>query len=109
MAESLGRAFWVDAVQRFDRGDWTVAEFCDEIGCAVPTFYSWRKRLRGDRLRRPEAFTELIVQASPPTVAKIEVQLGDGTILRLTGVVDEASLAAVVRVLSEQAAGAASC
>ena len=49
-------AVWRERLARFDRGDWTVAEFCRREGVSDPSFYQWRKRLQqGDgQARRVE-------------------------------------------------------
>lgn len=39
-------AVWRERLARFDRGDWTVAEFCRREGVSNPSFYQWRKRLQ---------------------------------------------------------------
>ena len=44
---------WRERLGRFNKGDWTVAEFCRREGVSNPSFYQWRKRLRqGDRQAR---------------------------------------------------------
>ena len=41
---SGAEAVWRERLARFDRGDWTVAEFCRREGVSNPSFYRWRKR-----------------------------------------------------------------
>lgn len=39
------RRVWHERLERFARGNWTVAEFCRREGISVPSFYAWRRRL----------------------------------------------------------------
>jgi hypothetical protein len=36
---------WSERLERFARGNWTVAAFCQKEGISVPSFYEWRRRL----------------------------------------------------------------
>lgn len=97
MAMSLGRKFWVEAFDRFERSGLTVAEFCEVEGCSVPTFYAWRKRIP---VQGQPKFTELVVE-HPAQSSSIEIELAGGERLRLTGVVDGENLQTVLRCLEQ--------
>ena len=97
MSASFGREFWEDAFERFERSDFTVAEFCEIEGCAVPTFYAWRKKI--GKQNKP-TFTELVVERSGESGC-IEIELPGGERLRLTGAVDRDNLQIVLRCLEQ--------
>ena len=101
MAESFGRQWWQWALEEFPSSGLTVAEFCRRHGCAVPTFYAWRRRLAEEQNQERPAFAELIVQHSEETDSLIEIQLSHGTSVRLRGRVNEANLRSVLQVLGE--------
>ena len=51
---------WRDRLARFNKSNLTVAQFCQQEGVSDPTFYQWRKRLKGSGrkaklFRRPES------------------------------------------------------
>jgi transposase-like protein len=91
---SGAQAVWRERLARFDRGDWTVAEFCRREGVSNPSFYQWRKRLeqrdrqasRG-RQEDPGASTaEAPGRFLPLNVAGLsvaEIELPDGVKIRV--------------------------
>lgn len=40
------RAVWQTRLREFDRGNFTVVEFCRQAGVSVPSFYLWRRKLK---------------------------------------------------------------
>jgi transposase len=44
-------ALWRQRLRRFERSRLTVAGFCDQEGCSVPSFYAWRKKLADAKTR----------------------------------------------------------
>jgi hypothetical protein len=38
---------WRERLRRFDRAQMTVAQFCLSEGVSQPSFYQWKKKLRG--------------------------------------------------------------
>lgn len=38
---------WTQRMRRFDQADMTVAKFCDSEGVSQPSFYHWKRKLRG--------------------------------------------------------------
>lgn len=38
---------WADRLQRFDQAGTTVAKFCQAEGISQPSYYHWRRKLRG--------------------------------------------------------------
>lgn len=92
-----GVAAWNEAFRRFDQSGMTVAKFCEAEGCAVATFYAWRKRLAR---RQPVDFTELIVEQQPES--NIEIELPGSVRIKLLGRVDPRELRVVLDCLEQR-------
>lgn len=45
-ADRKRRAVWQTRLREFDRGNFTVVEFCRQAGVSVPSFYLWRRKLK---------------------------------------------------------------
>ncbi len=97
-------AQWRDLLARFDAGGLTAVTFCRQQGLSISNFYRWRQalasRTKAKNVRRyvgvdqqalmsAPAFVELpaALGASPgfppPQRWRIELDLGDGVVLRL--------------------------
>jgi hypothetical protein len=70
---------WAQHLADFDRSGLSVAQFCDSIGCSIPTFYNWKRKL-GAAPTQP-AF--LRVQSVDASDSAIEIKLPSGVLLRL--------------------------
>ncbi len=84
---------WAAWFDEFERGDFTVAGFCQLKGVSSNAFYQWRKRLA-------EAATAagfVAVEVSSP--ALVEIDLPSGAILRVPNEV--AALRPVLEVLCQ--------
>lgn len=68
---------WERRLRQFDASSMTVAEFCQSLGCSLPTFYNWRRKLQQPR---PSAFLQ--VQA-PVQESRIELHLPGGAVLMI--------------------------
>lgn len=75
----------------------TVSEFCELEGCAVGTFYAWRKRLAD---RQHQNFAEVVVQERSEAV--IEIELTNAVRLLLFGAVDARQLRSVLDCLEQR-------
>lgn len=49
MADPQAALTWGKRLDRFDRADMTVAQFCLDEGVSQSSFFHWRRRLRGQR------------------------------------------------------------
>ena len=65
---------WRKRFSQFEQSGLTVAQFCQSIGCSVPTFYQWRRRVEQERPQ--PAFLQ--VQTSGLRAPSIEVRLPNG-------------------------------
>jgi len=92
--DAVKRAQWRRRLQRFERSDWTVAEFCLEEQVSPATFYYWKKRLAavGSDSHPPKESTGFamvrVVGTAGVTVrlpggASVEIAAGDVESLRL--------------------------
>jgi hypothetical protein len=51
-ASAAKRQQWAKRLERFDRSQLTVSQFCKNEGVSVPAFYHWRRQLGGARQPR---------------------------------------------------------
>jgi hypothetical protein len=85
MPRSIDRAKWVLWQQRLDRfndSELTVADFCRRVGCSVPTFYAWKRKLQATKPIRCEPVASFLPVQVAGSLA-IEVRLRGGTVLEL--------------------------
>ena len=45
-ARIVNRQAWIQRLDRFKQADQTVAQFCQDEGVSVPSFYQWRQKLQ---------------------------------------------------------------
>jgi len=78
------REAWRQLMAAYEAGDQTQRAFCAEHGVAYSTFCYWRRRLRKAEPGEPPAPTlvELPVLSSSDAW-RLELDLGDGVVLRL--------------------------
>lgn len=95
VARVAAAAKWRDLVDRWRRSGLSVAEFCRQQRISQPSFFTWRKRLVGQRAitsqRRPQRvdreppsgrFLQLPPSAWPAT-SSIQISLPGGAIVTL--------------------------
>ena len=99
---------WRQLLARWQRSGLTVRDFCAQIGCSEPSFYSWRRELqRRDRVApaaAPPAFVpvRVVPDALPvPAAPALEVLLPGGVVLRLPAGSDLAWLGQLLRHLEQ--------
>ena len=52
---------WNKRLRQFENSSLTVAEFCQSIGCSIPTFYQWRNKLQASKSALPKpAFLQVL-------------------------------------------------
>ena len=95
------RKHWSELIARQKQSGKTVEAFCQENGVGGPSFYAWRKRLRG----KGQAVGFALVKT--PAVGQqrgevIELILSSGDRLQIDPGVDAARLRSVLSVLREQ-------
>jgi len=82
------RADWEQLMSQYESGDISQRQFCEFHGLAYSTFGYWRKQLRSSRhtartARRSEPVLELPVYSPPDSPWRVELDLGQGMILRI--------------------------
>ena len=101
------QAYWLDLVQRWQRSNLSVCEFCQRHQLSEPSFYSWRRVLRErgliDESANPvkPAFINVSLDAVP-IASSVEVVLGK-RILRVRPGFDHDMLLELVRLLEASA------
>jgi transposase-like protein len=84
---------WGTWLEEFERGDFTIAEFCKLKGVCTNSFYQWRRKLTASDAAPP--FVPVEVATSP----QVEIDLPGGTTIRVPN--DSASLRPILQVLCE--------
>ena len=95
--------FWRKTLGQFNASGQGVRRFCKTRGICSSSFYRWRQILAGrdaapDSIAPPPVF--LPVQVTTREPGRIEIVLGGGRRVRLSGPVDPAALEQVLAVLS---------
>ncbi|MCE3018766.1 MAG: hypothetical protein LW870_23210 [Pirellula sp.] len=83
MAQSIESKtqLWNKRLRQFENSSLTVAEFCQSIGCSIPTFYQWRNKLQASQPALPKpAFLQV---QSEPHAAHIQIKLLSGIVISL--------------------------
>lgn len=91
---------WRERLARWQQGDAAVADFCDDEGVSVASFYAWRRRFHA--APPPATFVPVRVVTPPPT-ATLEVGLAGGRTIRVPVGFDAQHLRAVVAALEATA------
>ena len=73
---------WQQRLARFEQANLTAAAFCASEGVSLPSFSSWRRRLRPTASAEP-ADGPLLVPVRLVAAAPVEVVLPSGCVLRL--------------------------
>ena len=96
--------FWRKVLQRFHASGQSVRQFCRTAQLSEPSFYAWRRTLaQRDTASAPVKSSEPVFlpeQVTAQRTGRIEIVLGGGQRVRLTGPVDPLALEQVLLVLS---------
>jgi len=77
---------WRERLDRFDRSEWTVAEFCQREGYSTASFYQWRRKLRSVGPQVAPAFVPVQLDASDlqgGVRRVVEIDLPGGAVVKL--------------------------
>ncbi len=80
------REAWRKRLQRFDRCELTVVEFCEREAVSPAAFYAWQRRLRPKPVALQPTFVPLRLPSDanrPSTVGELRLKLPNGTSVRL--------------------------
>ena len=98
--QAARRKQWSELIARQKQSGKTVEAFCQENGVGGPSFYAWRKRLKGKNQAVGFALVETGV-LNPQRGEPIELILSTGDRLRIGPDVDLARLRQVLSTLRE--------
>lgn len=65
MSQSEAAQRWEERLQRFECSQSTVAQFCSDEGVSQPSYYQWRRRLRGPAKPKSQSARFLPVALDP--------------------------------------------
>lgn len=78
-SDSSKANLWRQHFMDFDRSQLTIAQFCQSIGCSVPTFYHWKRKLS----ETPSQSAFLRVQTTDQQSLFIEIKLPGSLSIRV--------------------------
>jgi transposase len=95
---------WVERLERFSTGNYTVVAFCAAEGVSESNFYLWRRRLAQPPASAPNPpkVVPLRVAPAPTPSTPIELALPSGTVLRFPGDARPEFIVAILRGLEER-------
>lgn len=67
---------WAKRLRDFENSHLSIAQFCNSVGCSVPTFYQWRRKLAGQSPATTTQSAFLQVQTKPDTAIQIKLLSG---------------------------------
>jgi hypothetical protein len=70
---------WAKRLRDFESSSLSIAQFCNSVGCSVPTFYQWRRKLGGGKPARSVQSAFLQVRTNSDTA--IQVKLLSGVVI----------------------------
>lgn len=67
MTQSDAARRWEERLRRFDQAQTTVTQFCSDEGVSQPSYYHWRRKLRGTAtsIRKPASGDEAAAGFAP--------------------------------------------
>ena len=72
---------WAKRLREFEASSVSVAQFCQSVGCSLPTFYQWRRKLEG---AKPTASaSSAFLQVQTKSDCSIQIKLVSGVIITL--------------------------
>ena len=80
------RDTWRKRLERFDRCELTVLEFCKREAISTSAFHAWQRKLRPKSVALQPTFVPLRLPAEvnrPPAVGELRLKLPNGTLIRL--------------------------
>jgi hypothetical protein len=90
---AASRQAWVERLERFAASGLSPSQFCAREGIALPTFYSWRRRLVAEAdAPTAEAGPRLLPVRLAASPAPLELALPGGAVLRIGPGADPDSL-----------------
>ena len=92
---------WRERLSRFEQANLSAAAFCASEGVSLPSFYSWRRRLRPAPPADPAGGPHLVPVRLAPA-APVELVLPSGAVLRLAEGCDLAFVRSLVDALGGQ-------
>jgi hypothetical protein len=115
--KSTKELYWLELVARQADSGLSIRQFCAEVGVSEPSFYAWRRKLRGRRngpgrirtsgepTEQPSIDGEFIPLTLIDASGELELIHPRGYRIRLTGEVNATSLQGVLDVLDGRSHG----
>jgi hypothetical protein len=96
---------WRERIERQERSDWSIAEFCAREGVSSASFYVWRRRLFGGRRAPGPSGLDApapvrLIPVRLPTIGAaggVEIVLPNGAVVRLPALASAATVAKAIR------------
>lgn len=72
---------WAKRLREFEASSVSVAQFCQSVGCSIPTFHQWRRKLEG---AKPAASaSSAFLQVQTKSDCSIHIKLVSGVTITL--------------------------
>lgn len=93
--------YWRGLLEEFSQSGLTVQAFCTAKGVSVPSYYQWKRKLRGPEVESSQAIVPVRLIASPARIVASHVQIvtPSGFVLRVDASVSPESLTQLLRCL----------
>lgn len=81
---------WANRLRQFENSSLSVAQFCQSIGCSIPSFYQWRRKLSASiqppAKPSPAASSFLQVQTKSDYTIQLKLPCGVDIIIPLEAI-----------------------
>lgn len=101
MASSAKSEYWQGLLDQFQQSGQTVQTFCTEKGVSVPSFYQWKRRLRGE-VAASSGIVPVRFLPEPRRAASDSIQIvtPNGFVVRVDSSMSAESLAQLLRTVA---------
>lgn len=70
---------WAKRLRDFEKSSLNVSQFCKSIGCSVPTFHQWKKKLEGTTSSTHASFLQVRTERD----TSIQIKLLSGVVISI--------------------------
>lgn len=107
---SVKAEYWQGILDQFQQSGQTVQAFCTKKGLSIPSFYQWRRRLRGGDTTATGLVPVKLLPATPRDAAvPIQIMTPNGFSLRVDSSIPTAALARLLRTVASSTEGDETC
>ena len=110
MASSAKAEYWQGLLDQFQQSGQTVQAFCTEKGLSVPSFYQWKRRLRGDAAAESGIVPVKFLPAPLRAVSEsVQIVTPNGFVVRVDSSMPSEALAQLLRTVASTTERGGAC